>query len=157
MTNIIENEEMSEEFVEEDLMRDLYLSFEVNKEDYAIGASKVKEIITMSEITLVPYTPNYVKGIINLRGDIVPVIDVRTRFGMEETDYNDLTCIVVLEFDDYIIGLIVDRVKVVQIIPEEDIVPPPQAKLTYENQFVRSVCRASDGVKLLLDIDRLLF
>jgi purine-binding chemotaxis protein CheW len=157
MAGMAESEEMVRSGDNDGVVRDLYLTFEVADEDYAIDVFFIKEIITISPVTIVPETPDYVKGIINLRGDIVPVINVRSRFGIPEIEYDDSTCIVVLDFDDYIIGLIVDGVKGVMTIPEADISMPPNAKLSYNNQFVKSIGKTSEGVKLLLDIDRLLF
>lgn len=149
---------MNDVFLEiTDTAKDLYLTFEVNSEDYAIDVINIKEIITMCAITKVPDMPDFLKGIINLRGDIVPVINMRTRFRMPEKEFDDLTCIVVLDFDEYIIGLIVDQVKGVVTITEERIVLPPNAKLNYSNQFIRNIGKADDGVKLILDVEKVLF
>ncbi len=140
----------------EDTTKDKYLTFEIDKEDYGIEISNIKEIIGICAITLVPETPPYVKGIINLRGDIIPVIDVRKRFLKEPKEYDELTCIVVIEFAEYVLGLIVDNVKEVMYIDESLVAPPPSAKLNYHNQYIRNIGKTPDGVKLLLDLDRLL-
>ena len=137
--------------------KDLFLTFRIASEEYAIEVNFIKEIITICPVTVVPETPTFIKGIINLRGDIVPVISVRSRFGLPEADYDDATCIIVLDFDDYIIGLIADRVTGVVTIPEENVSPPPSAKLAYSNEYVKSIGKTADGVKLLLDIYKLLF
>jgi len=141
----------------EDTAKDLYLAFKVADEDYAIEVSSIKEIITICPVTVVPETPAHLKGIINLRGDIVPVISVRSRFGLPEAEHDDSTCIVVLDFDEYIIGLIVDSVQGVLTIPEGNISAPPSAHLSHANEFVKNIGKVNDGVKLLLDIYKLLF
>ncbi len=156
MAELMENEELINE-ESEDTTKDLYLTFQINDEDYAIEVVNIKEIITMSDITVVPKTPDFLKGIINLRGDIVPVICVRSRFGLPKMEYDDSTCIIVLDYGEYIIGLIVDMVNGVLTIPEENISLPPSAKLNHTNQFVKNVGKTEEGVKLLLDIDRVLF
>ncbi len=142
--------------IEEDTTKNRYLTFEIDNEEYAIGIINVNEIITMSAITIVPETPAYVKGIINLRGEIIPVIDVRRRFMKMEKEYDELTCIVVIEYSGYVLGLIVDNVKAVDYIPEEDVAPPPNAKLNHYNQYIRNIGRVGDKVKLFLDLDKFL-
>ncbi|MDR1210502.1 MAG: chemotaxis protein CheW [Clostridiales bacterium] len=142
---------------EEDSTKDLYLTFRIAGADYAVEVGYIKEIITICPVTVVPETPPFIKGIINLRGDIVPVISVRARFGQPEIPYDDATCIVVLDFDDYIIGLIVDKVKGVATIGEENISAPPSAKLSFANEFIKNIGRAKEGVTLMLDIYKLLF
>lgn len=144
-------------YVEEDTTKNKYLSFLVGKEEFGIEISCVKEIINMVSITQVPSTPKYVKGIINLRGDIIPVIDVRIRFRMEERPYDDLTCIIVIERQGENIGLIVDGVNEVKYINDKNIASPPSARLSYSNQFVKNLGRSEDKVVLLLEIDRLLY
>lgn len=142
---------------EDNSAKDLFLTFKLADEEYAIDVSFIKEIITICPVTVVPETPDYIKGIINLRGDIVPVLSVRTRFGLPEIEYDDSTCIIVLDFDDYIIGLIADSVTGVLTIPEQNILPPPTAKLSFLNEFVKSIGKTTEGVKLLLDVYKLLF
>ena len=138
-------------------MDGLYFCFEVDSEGYAIEVINVKEIINVCSITPVPESPEYLKGIINLRGDIIPVIDVRLRFGKLEKPYDDLTCIAVILFEDYAIGLIVDSVEGVLPITEDQIFPPPSARLAHGNYFVKSVAHLANDIKLLLDIEKLLF
>lgn len=151
----IDNEQLVE-VQEEDTTKDQYLTFEIDNEDYGVSISNIKEIISICPITLVPETPEYLEGIINLRGDIIPVIDVRKRFGKMPREYDELTCIVVIEHDQFTIGLIVDRVKEVMYIEGDNVLPPPSAKLSHYNQFVRNIGRVGDGVKLLLDLEKFL-
>ena len=158
MSEILDvNQVLEERFEEEDTAKDLYLTFEIDEKDYGVEVSKIKEIITMCAVTNLPQTPEYVRGIINLRGDIVPVINVRARFAVPEPDYVDSTCIVVLDLEDYIIGLIVDQVKGVFTITEENLSSPPDAKLSYDNQFIKSIGKTEDGIKMILDIEKVLF
>lgn len=149
----IESEQLTNQ-LDDDTTRDQYLTFEIDREDYGVSISDIKEIISICPITLVPQTPSYVEGIINLRGDIIPVIDVRKRFGKMPKEYDSLTCIVVLEHSQYTIGLIVDSIKEVMFINEENVLPPPSAKLNHYNQFVRNIGRVGEGVKLLLDLEK---
>jgi purine-binding chemotaxis protein CheW len=151
------DESMDDVYVVEDTIRNKFLLFKVGHEEFGIEISCVKEIINMVSITQVPSTPDYVKGIINLRGDIIPIINVRTRFRMEEKEYDDLTCIIVIEFNSDSIGLIVDEVSEVKYIKESNISQPPSAKLTYANQFVKNLGRTDDRVVLLIEANKLLY
>ncbi len=141
---------------EEDTTKDKYLTFVIDVEEYGIEIANIKEIISVCPITKVPETPSYVEGIINLRGDIIPVIDVRKRFMKEPKEYDELTCIVVIEYGAYTLGLIVDNVREVMHIEEENILPPPSAKLNYYNQFIKNIGRVGDEIKFLMDLDRFL-
>ncbi len=140
--------------VEEDTTKDKFLTFVIDDEEYGVEIANIKEIISICSITQVPETPEYVKGIINLRGDIIPVIDVRLRFMKEQKVYDALTCIVVIEFGAYSLGLVVDNVQEVMYISEENILPPPSAKLNFYNQFIKNIGRVGDRVVLLMDLDR---
>ncbi len=140
----------------EDTTKGQYLTFVIEKELYGVEISKIKEIISICSITRVPLTEPYIKGIINLRGDVIPVIDVRCRFSMQTVEYNELTCIVVIEYGKFSLGLIVDNVEEVLYIDDENILPPPNAKLNHYNQFIRNIGKSNDHVILLLDLDRLL-
>lgn len=140
----------------DDTTKDQYLTFEIDGEDYGIAIANIKEIISICSITKVPHTVDYIKGIVNLRGDIIAVIDVRKRFMKEERAYDNLTCIVVIEYGEYSLGLIVDNVREVLYISEEDVVSPPSAKLNYANQFIKNIGKVNGNVKLLLDLDKFL-
>ncbi|MDR1532694.1 MAG: chemotaxis protein CheW [Clostridiales bacterium] len=154
----IENEQLVFDEEEEDTTKDQYLTFDIDEETYGIEIANVKEIIGVStvSITKVPDTPVYLKGIMNLRGDIIPVIDVRTRFMKPERPYDELTCIVVIVYGNYIIGLIVDNVREVMHIDESNVFPPPNAKLNRYNQFIRNIGMTDGNINLLLDLDRFL-
>lgn len=140
----------------EDTQKGKFLTFSIGKEDYGFEIKYVTEIIGIQEITEVPELPNYVKGIINLRGKIIPVMDVRLRFKKEPIEYNDRTCIVVIDIHDISIGLIVDHVAEVLVILPENIVSPPTVKTGFHNRYIKGIGKVGSEVKLLLDCDKLL-
>lgn len=142
--------------LEEDTQKDRYLTFLLGNECYGIEIRYVTEIIGLQAITEIPELPEYVKGIINLRGKIIPVIDVRVRFKKDSKDYNDRTCVIVVDIKDLSIGLIVDRVAEVLTIPEQDIVDPPQMNKESSNRYINKIGKVGSDVKLLLDCDKLL-
>lgn len=142
--------------MEEDTQKDRYLTFSLGKESYGLEISYVTEIIGIQAITLIPELPEYVKGIINLRGKIIPVMDVNLRFKKEPKEYNDRTCVIVIDIRDLSIGLIVDRVSEVLTIPEQDVVDPPQMNNGYGNRYIKKIGKVGNDVKLLLDCERLL-
>ncbi|HOM01370.1 MAG TPA: chemotaxis protein CheW [Acetivibrio sp.] len=141
---------------EEDTQKGKYLTFVIGKEVYGIEIKYVTEIIGIQQITEVPELPEYIKGIINLRGKIIPVLDVRLRFKKEPMEYNDRTCIVVVDIKDVSVGLIVDSVAEVVAIPDENIVPPPEANTGFSNRYIKEIGKVGDEVKLLLDCNKLL-
>ena len=139
----------------EDVMRGKYLTFKVENGEYGIEISYITEIIGVQDITPVPNTHMYVKGIINLRGTIVPIIDMRLRFGVQEMEYTDRTCIIVLSMGDMNIGLIVDEVQEVSDIVDSSLQAPPQAQSNMaDNKFVKSIGMVGASVKQLLDINK---
>jgi len=140
----------------ENLMRDFYLSFEIENEYFAINVLNVIEIISMNKITPVPELPPYIKGVINLRGEVIPIIDVRTRFEKPEIEVTESTCIIQIKYDGYDLGLIVDKVIGTLTIPEEQVAPPPSAKLRVANRFIRNIGRVGDDVYLLVDLQNLI-
>jgi len=142
--------------MEEDTQKDRFLTFLLGNECYGIEIKYVTEIIGIQVITEIPELPEYVKGIINLRGKIIPVIDVRVRFKKESKQYNDRTCVIVVDIKDLSIGLIVDSVAEVITIPEQDIVDPPQMNKGSNNRYIKKIGKVGNAVKLLLDCDKLL-
>ena len=150
------NSILAEELEEEDTLKNKYLAFTLGKEDYGIEIRFVTEIIGIQEITEVPELPSYVKGIINLRGKIIPVMDVRVRFKKQPCEYNDRTCIVVIEVKEISIGLIIDRVEEVLIIPEEEVVPPPHLEHEFHHRYIKGIGKVENHIKLLVDCERLL-
>jgi len=143
------------EMEEEDTQKGKYLTFVVGNEVYGIEIRYVTEIIGIQAITEVPELPVYIKGIINLRGKIIPVMDVRLRFNKEFKEYNDRTCVIVVDIGEISIGLIVDSVSEVLTIPDEDIVPPPQVNKA-QNRYIKAIGKVDNKVSLLLDCEKLL-
>ena len=123
---------------------------------YAIEIKFVIEIIGIQPITELPQLPEYVKGIINLRGKIIPVIDVRLKFKKKPMEYNDRTCIIVVEMRDIFVGLIVDNVSEVLTIADEDIAPPPNINKEIENKYIKAIGKVENEVKLILDCEKLM-
>lgn len=141
---------------EEDTQRDKYLTFQLGKEVFGIEIKYVTEIIGIQQITYVPQVPDFVKGIINLRGKVIPVIDVRLKFKKEAVKYDDRTCIIVIDIKDISIGLIVDCVSEVIDIKESDIVPPPSYKTGFQNKYIKGVGKVGNDVKLLIDCETII-
>ncbi|OQX27830.1 MAG: chemotaxis protein CheW [Desulfobacteraceae bacterium IS3] len=137
-----------------------YLTFALADEEYGIGILKIKEIIGMMPITFVPQTPKFVKGVVNLRGKVIPVIDLRLRFGMKSIDYNDRTCIIVVEIagetGKVMIGIVVDTVSEVLNIKGEDIEDTPGFGTKLATDYILGMAKTEGSVKILLDIDRVL-
>lgn len=152
MADIIENTIE----LEEDTLKGRYLTFLIGSESYGIEVRYVTEIIGIQAITEIPELPEYVKGIVNLRGKIIPVMDVRLRFRKEPKDYNDRTCIIVIDIRDISIGLIVDTVSEVITIPDQDIVEPPKMNKGFSNRYIKNIGKVGNDVKLLLDCEKLL-
>lgn len=147
---------MEEELLqEEDTQKDKYLTFTLGEELYGIDIRVVIEIIGILPITKVPEVPDYVRGIINLRGKIIPVVDMRLRFGREFRPYTDRTCVIVIAVKDVLIGLIIDGVSEVLTISEDYIVPQPELKSS-QTHYIRNIGKMlDDKVVLLLDWEKL--
>lgn len=137
-----------------------YLTFTLADEEYGIGILKVKEIIGMMPVTSVPRTPQYVKGVINLRGKVIPVVDLRLKFDMDAIEYNDRTCIIVVEIEGqsgtFLIGNVVDSVSEVLSIKGDDIEDTPKFGTNLNTEYILGMAKMEGGVKILLDIDRVL-
>ena len=148
----------SEELLEEgDSEKDKFMTFQTGKEFFGISISYVNEIIAMQPIAAIPDVEDYIKGLINLRGKIIPVIDVRARFKMEPCEYTDRTCIIVISVKSTMIGLIVDGIAEVDTIATDSIVPPPTLGRKEEhNKYVYGLARTGDTVKLLIDPEKLI-
>jgi len=144
---------MMEVSTTEDVMEGKYLTFLVEDVGYGIEISYVVEIISVQDITLVPHTHAYVKGIINLRGTVVPVIDMGMRFGGAEVVYTEQTCIIVLSMDDMSVGILVDGVQDVTDIEDANIQDPPKTTgNTIKNHFIKAVGISGGDVKQLIDV-----
>ena len=137
-----------------------YLTFKLGEEEFGAHVSQVLNILEMTKITAVPKTPDYMKGVINLRGSVLPVIDTRIKFGLPETDYTSNTCIVVMDLelnDDTVhIGAIVDEVLSVIEIEEEQIEPPPGIGNKYKSEFIYGMAKVEENFVMLLDMQKVL-
>jgi len=141
----------------EDTQEDKYLTFSLGNEEYGIEIRNVTEIIGIQKITDLPNTPDFVKGVINLRGKVIPLIDIRLRFQLKERAYDERTCIIVINISNTSIGLIVDTVSEVIDIPAENVEPPPKINQGAGSRFIKGLGKVGENVKILLDIHKLLF
>lgn len=144
--------------VEDEIQKEQYMTFKCSDEIYGISIKYVNEIIGLSQITKVPETQDYLIGLINLRGKIIPVIDVRIRFGKEPLEYNDRTCVIVIDVKSTVIGLIVDAIDEVAAFAENEITPPPSVSdlAIQAKKYVFGIGRVNGEVKLMLDPDKLI-
>jgi len=141
----------------EDTQKDKYLTFHLAGEDYGIEIRYVIEIIGIQKITEVPDMPTFIRGVINLRGKVIPVMDVRARFKLPDRDYDDRTCIIVVDVDGTEVGLVVDEVSEVADIPEANVEPPPKTGKSGGSRYIQGMGKINKAVKILLDVHRLLF
>nr|WP_319487213.1 chemotaxis protein CheW [uncultured Caproiciproducens sp.] len=140
---------------EQDTQHGKFLTFALSEEIYGIEICFVTEIVGVQKISVLPGSPTYIKGVINLRGKIIPVADMRLRFRKEVVPYTARTCIVVVDIQNYTVGLIVDEVREVAMIPDECIAPPPSTKIGYRNRFIKGIGKVGDAVQLLLDCEQI--
>jgi purine-binding chemotaxis protein CheW len=144
------------EFQEEDTQHGRFLVFALGKESFGIEINYVTEIIGIQPVTSIPDAPSYVKGIINLRGKIIPVIDMRIKFHKETMEYNDRTCVIVVDISNISVGLIVDIVSEVISISDDNIEPPPNFSAGIQNRYIKGIGKIGNEVKLLLDCKKIL-
>jgi purine-binding chemotaxis protein CheW len=135
-----------------------YLSFKIGGETFAANVANVLNILEMAPITRVPKSPGYMKGVINLRGIVLPVIDSRIKFGVEETEFTNNTCIIVLELhvgnEPVMIGAIVDAVKEVLEIETGSILPPPSLGTNYKSDYLKGMTQSENGFIMILDAEK---
>jgi purine-binding chemotaxis protein CheW len=142
---------------EEDSMKGRYLAFRVHEEDYGIEIQYVTEIVGIQKIAAVPDMPDFIKGVINLRGQVIPVMDIRTRFRMPPKDYNERTCVIVVNYDEHPIGLVVDSVNEVTNIPDDNVCEPPRVAQNESARYIRGIGKVGDEVRIILDVSKLLY
>ncbi|MGD8778861.1 MAG: chemotaxis protein CheW [Ignavibacteria bacterium] len=149
---------MSEELKEKNESNEILqlVSFKIGDEEFGVDILKVQEIIRMIQITKVPNAPVFVEGVVNLRGRIIPVIDLRRRIGMEKRDYDKETRIVVVEISDNTVGFIVDEVSEVLRIPRSITEPPPEMVSGLDSDYITAVGKLEDRLLILLDLERIL-
>lgn len=133
-----------------------YVTFYLNDEIYAVDAMSVQEIMELSNITKVPHLPDFFKGVINLRGTIIPVVDLKLKFEMASNGYRKHTCVIITEFSNGVMGLIVDAVSDVLYIPEKAVSDTPSFGTQVNTDFIRGMARVSDNLVLVLNIDKVL-
>jgi len=148
--------EVAEEFDQDDDQQGMYLTFELANEYYGLWIGYVTEIIGILPFTEVPELPPYVRGIFNLRGRIIPLMDMRLRFQKEFVEYDERSCVIVIDVAENTVGLIVDSVSEVISFEETDIIEQPMLSSGVSNQFIKSIGKVGNEVKLLLDCDKLL-
>jgi purine-binding chemotaxis protein CheW len=141
---------------DDDTQKDKYLTFRLDVEDYGLEIRHVKEIISIQKITDVPDLPEFVKGVINLRGQVIPTIDLRLRFGLPFKEYDERTCIIITNMNEIQVGVIVDTVNEVLDVPAETISPPPSVQRGVAHRFILGLGRVGDEVKIILNAQRLL-
>ena len=153
--NLLEIDEFLGE--DEDTLKDKYLTFKIANEDYAIEIKYVIEIIGIHKITRIPNIKDYIKGIINLRGIIIPVVEVRKRFNLLEIEYDDRTCLIVVMSNNNSIGLSGDEVAEVIDLPESQLTPAPSTNKGNQSRFIQAIGNTGEKVKIILDIHKLLY
>ena len=132
------------------------ISFAVGEEDYGINIQTVKEVIRIREITQLPKASNFVKGVINLRGDVIPVIDLREKFGLQHEEYTDLTRVIVVDVEEKSIGMVVDSVSHVIKISQNDIEPPPPLVGGVSGEYLKGVGKIGEKLIILINIEKIL-
>ena len=133
-----------------------YLTFTLGEEEYGIEILKVQEIKGYSAITPIHNTPSYIKGVMNLRGTIIPVVDLRSKFSMPEAEYNQFTVIIIVTVGTKVVGLVVDAVSDVLNIPKADIQPTPDFGAQVDTTFITGMAKAGEKLVILLDLDKVL-
>jgi purine-binding chemotaxis protein CheW len=132
------------------------VTFSIGEEEFGVDILKVQEIIRTMEITKVPKAPPFVEGVINLRGNVIPIIDLRKRFGLDTRKHDKHTRIIVIEINNMIVGFVVDSVSEVLRIPASTVEPPPPVVSGLESEYISGVGKLEDRLLILLDLDRLL-
>lgn len=138
-----------------------FLTFALAGEEYGISIMKIKEIIGMMQVTVLPQTPDYVKGVINLRGKVIPIIDLRCKFNLEQVEPSERTCIIVIESENddqtqTLVGLIIDAVSEVINLKGDEVEPAPTMQSNLNEQLILGLAKCESGVKILLDIDKVI-
>jgi purine-binding chemotaxis protein CheW len=142
---------------DENSQENQYLLFPLGEEIYGINIGSITEIVEKQKITEVPDMPEYIKGVINLRGRIIPVLDLRVRFGMETRTYDDRTCIIIVRVGERTVGFIVDTVAEVQNIAQNNIEPPPEFKSDkITKKYIRGLGKVGKSVKILIDVEKVI-
>lgn len=150
---MMENDVKQEKKVD-DVLR--WVTFQLEKEVYGVNVMQVQEVLRYTEIAPVPGAPDYVLGIINLRGNVVTIIDTRMRFGLSPAEITDNTCIIIIEVDKQVVGILVDRVSEVVDLYQHEIDPAPNVGIDANSKFIKGVCYRNDCLMILIDLEKLL-
>jgi purine-binding chemotaxis protein CheW len=158
MSQFNEKYDNEDDFLDDevDSQKDKFITFKLDDEEYAIEITYVIEIVGLQKITVLPDMPDYVKGVINLRGIVIPIIDVRRRFKLQDKNYNERTCIIVVKINSATLGLIVDEVSEVLNIPADKVDPSPMTGSKLQNRFIKGIGKVGEKIKMILNIDRIL-
>ncbi len=151
------DEETDDIELDEDSQKDKFLTFLINGEGYGMDIRHITEIIGIQKITPVPDMPDYVVGVINLRGTVIPIMNVRRRFGLPVKDYDPRTCIIVVNLNETSVGLIVDQVSEVLTMPEDCLEPPPRVSRGPNSRFIQGLGRVGDEARIILDAKKILY
>ena len=154
--NVEDEEFVDVEEVEIDQELIQLVTFSIGEEEFGVNILQVQEIIRTMEITKVPRAPEFVEGVINLRGKVIPIVDMRSRFGLDSKDHDKYTRIIVIEIDMIIVGFVVDSVSEVLRIPANSVQPPPPVVAGMESEYIDGVGKLDDRLLILLDLDSLL-
>ena len=148
---------MSEEIKKHEVDLLQLVTFRIGEEEFGVDILRVQEIIRIMEITRVPKSPDFVEGVINLRGKVIPIIDLRKRFGLEVKEHDKHTRIIVIEMNNMIVGFVVDAVSEVLRVPADTVEPPPPAVMGgIDSEYISGVGKLEDRLLILLDLDKLL-
>ena len=150
------NEFEDEVMDDEDSQLNKYITFTLGNEEYAIEIRYIVEIVGLQKITELPDMPDFLNGVINLRGDVIPIIDVRKRFKLDPKSYTVRTCIIIVSINEASIGLIVDEVSEVLDIEEENISVPPKTSTKQHGRFVKGIGKVENSIKIILDVEKIL-
>lgn len=143
--------------MEEDSQKDKFLTFRIGEEGYGLDIRHITEIIGIQKITPVPDMPDYVVGVINLRGNVIPIMNVRRRFGLPLKEYDPRTCIIVVNLEETSLGLIVDEVSEVLTITEDCLEPPPRVSRGPNSRFIQGLGKVGDEARMILDTRKILY
>ncbi|MBF0290617.1 MAG: purine-binding chemotaxis protein CheW [Nitrospinae bacterium] len=150
-------EETDDLEIEEDSQKDKFLTFRIGEEGYGLDIRHITEIIGIQKITPVPDMPDYVVGVINLRGTVIPIMNVRRRFGLPLKDYDPRTCIIVVNLEETSLGLIVDEVSEVLTITEDCLEPPPRVSRGPNSRFIQGLGKVGNEARMILDTKKILY
>lgn len=150
-------EQVKHQHVKNDVEGGKFLTFFLGNEEYAIEILKVQEIIGLMPITPVPKMPSYIRGVLNLRGKIVPIMNLRSRFGLPEVDDTDETCIIVVQEEDYLMGVLVDKVSEVVDIETGNIEDVPSVGVSNHSEYLAGIGKVKESVKMIVEVHKVLF